>query len=379
MNRPPRNGADVVLTIDRAIQHFTERALDRAVQSTKARSGTALVLEPETGRLLALAVSPPFDPNRTPRRRPEDWRLHGITTVTEPGSTFKIVTMAAYLEARGGSPKDTFDCRKGRFRVAGRRIRDVHPYSVLSVARIFEVSSNICTIQIAQKVGVRNLHRYIRRLGFGATTRSGLPSESPGLIRPLKRWTPASIAAVPIGQEVSATALQVALAYGAIANGGYLMRPRVIREIRDGGETLRVFAPKIARRALRPRTARILKSMLTGVVLRGTGKAAKPRGHSAAGKTGTAQQIDPATREYSKDRFVASFVGFTPVSDPHVVIYVSIDRPQTRPFGGVVAAPVFREIAEKTLRYLRVPSEKTPLIRAAAKGRINQPNGRHRV
>ncbi|MFQ5692624.1 MAG: peptidoglycan D,D-transpeptidase FtsI family protein, partial [Nitrospinota bacterium] len=283
----------------------------------------------------------------------------------EPGSTFKIVTMAAYLEARGGSPKDTFDCKQGRYRVAGRTLRDARPHGVLSVTRTLEVSSNICTVQIAQAVGARNLYRYIRLLGFGTSTRSGLPAEPAGLVRPPEKWTHASIAAVPIGQEVSATALQVALAYGAIANGGYLMRPRIVREIRDGDEVVRVFAPKIVRRALRPTTARALKRMLAGVVRRGTGRAAKPRGYSAAGKTGTAQQIDPATRAYADDRYVASFVGFAPVERPRVVIFVSIDYPKTRRQGGAVAAPVFREIAEKTLRYLRVPSDETPLIRAA--------------
>ncbi|MFQ5912721.1 MAG: peptidoglycan D,D-transpeptidase FtsI family protein [Nitrospinota bacterium] len=367
LQRPPRKGADVVLTIDEAVQHFSEIALDRAVKSARARGGTALVLEPETGRVLALAVSPPFDPNRDRRKRPEGRRLEGITTVFEPGSTFKIATMAAYLEGRGHSARDTFDCKNGRFRVAGRRIRDVHPYGVLRVARVLEVSSNICTVQIAQAVGNRTLYRYIRRLGFGASTGSGLPAESAGLVRPPKQWTRSSIAAVPIGQEVSVTALQMALAYGAIANGGYLMRPRVVREIRVGRDALRVFAPKIVRRALRPATARTLKRMLTGVIERGTGKAAKPRGYSAGGKTGTAQQVDPATGAYG-DRYVASFVGFAPAGHPRVVIFVSIDQPQTQNFGGVVAAPVFREIAEKTLRYLRVPSDETPQIRAARPG-----------
>jgi cell division protein FtsI (penicillin-binding protein 3) len=171
---------------------------------------------------------------------------------------------------------------------------------------------------------------------------------------------------VPIGQEISVTALQMALAYGAVANGGYLMRPRVIREIRDGDDVVRVFAPKIVRRALRSKTVRTLKKMLAGVVQRGTGKAAKPRGYSAAGKTGTAQQVDPKTQTYSQDRFVASFVGFSPVENPRVVIFVSIDHPKTQTYGGIVAAPVFREIAEKSLRYLRVPPDEPPSIRATA-------------
>ena len=365
LRHPPRKGADVVLTIDEAVQHFAETALGRAVESARARSGTALVLEPETGRVLALAVSPPFNPNRFRTHPPGIRGIPQITTVFEPGSTFKIVTMAAYLETRGGSPADTFDCRKGRFRVAGRKIRDARPYGVLTVARTLEVSSNICTIRIAQRVGASNLHRAIRLLGFGASTRSGLPAESPGLVRPVKQWTRSSIGAVPLGQEVSVTALQVALAYGAVANGGYLMRPRVVREIRDRGASLRVFAPKIVRRAMSARTARALRKMLAGVVRRGTGRAAKPRGYSAAGKTGTAQQIDPVTRAYSKDRHIASFVGFTPAERPRVVIFVSIDHPKTRISGGAVAAPVFREIAEKTLRYLRVPPRWAPRIRAA--------------
>ncbi len=366
LQRPPRKGADVVLTIDEAVQHFAETALGRAVESTRARSGTALVLEPETGRVLALAVSPPFNPNRFRTDSPGMRGIPGITTVFEPGSTFKIATMAAYLETRGGSPTDTFDCRKSRFRVAGRKIRDARPHGVLTVARILEVSSNICTIRIAQRVGAANLHRTIRLLGFGASTRSGLPAESPGLIRPVRQWTRSSIGAAPLGQEVSVTALQVALAYGAVANGGYLMRPRIVREIRDQGASLRVFAPKIVRRAMSARTARTLRKMLTGVVQRGTGRAAKPRGYSAAGKTGTAQQIDPATRAYSEDRYVASFVGFTPAERPKVVIFVSIDHPKTRISGGAVAAPVFREIAEKTLRYLRVPPRGARRIRASS-------------
>ncbi|MBI2880291.1 MAG: penicillin-binding protein 2 [Candidatus Tectomicrobia bacterium] len=368
LGRPPRKGADVVLTLDEAIQHFAESALDRAVASSRARGGTALVLEPETGRVLALAVSPPFDPNQYLQRAPEDWRLNGVTTVFEPGSTFKLVTMAAYIEAARGAPGDTFDCRKGRSQLAGRRVRDVHPYGVLSVAQVFAVSSNICTIQIAQAVGERALHRYIQLLGFGDSTRSRLPAEPTGLVRPPEKWTSGSIVAVPIGQEVSVTALQMALAYGAVANGGYLMRPRLVREIRDGDEVVRVFAPKIRRRVLQPRTARILKEMLAGVVQRGTGKAAKPRGYSAAGKTGTAQQVDPATGTYSEDHYVASFVGFAPVETPRVVIFVSIDYPRTHTYGGVVAAPVFREIAGRTLRYLRVPPDEKPPLRAARQG-----------
>ncbi len=368
LQQPPRRGSDLVLTIDEAVQYFAESALDRALEKTRAKSGTALVLEPDTGRILALAASPGFNPNRF-RNAPSGSRgIPGITTVFEPGSTFKLVTMAAYLERRGTSPRDRFDCRKGRYRIGGRTVRDVHPYGKLSVARVLQVSSNICTIQIAEKMGPERLYRTIRRFGFGVSTRSGLPSESPGLVRKTKDWTRGSIAAVPIGQEVAATVLQVAMAYAAVANGGYLMRPRIVRLIRDQGQAVRVFAPKIVRRVLSARTARTLKRMLAGVVEHGTGKAARPRGYSAAGKTGTAQQIDPATRAYSKERFVASFVGFAPVERPRVVIFVSIDHPKTHTYGGVIAAPVFREIAEKTLRYLRIPPSGEPQLRTSGPG-----------
>lgn len=365
IQKPPRRGLDLILTIDEAIQYFAESALNRATQKAKAKSGIAIVLEPDTGRILALAASPGFNPNQFRNTPGQGSGIPGITTAFEPGSTFKLITMAAYLEQNGTSLRDWFDCKKGRYRIAGRTIHDVHPHSKLTVKQAFQFSSNICTIRIAETIGPINLYSTIRRFGFGVPTRSGLPSESPGLVRKTRDWTRGSIAAVPIGQEVSVNALQVTVAYAAVANGGYLMRPRIVRGIQDRGQTVRIFAPKIVRRALSAQTAQKLKRMLAGVVEHGTGKAARLRGYSSAGKTGTAQQIDPVTRTYSKERFVASFVGFVPVEHPRIVIFVSIDHPKTNTYGGVVAAPVFREIAERTLRYLRIPPSGEPQIQAS--------------
>ncbi len=361
---PGLSGSDVVLAMDESIQHIAERALANGVERAGAASGIVIVMEPETGNILALAEVPSFDPNQFRLYGPGASRIRSAADVYEPGSTFKVVTAAAYLEGRGGHADDTFYGEGGRWPFAGRVIRDLHPHDDLTVRQILEQSSNIGAVKMAQEVGPDLLDRYIRAFGFGERSKSGLPGESPGILRPPRAWTRASMAALPIGHEVAVTPLQLVAAYGAIANGGYLMRPRVVKSIERDGRTIRVFAPKIVRRALGPEVAETLREALRGVVERGTGKKAKPADYTAGGKTGTAQQVDPATGTYENGRYVASFVGFSPAERPRVVILVTIDSPKENIYGGSVAAPIFREIAGRTLRYLRVPRDEALVLRS---------------
>lgn len=352
---PGVRGSDVVLALDESVQHIAEKALAKGVLSAGAASGTATVMEVETGEVLALAEFPPFDPNQFPTYGPEASRVRSAADAYEPGSTFKVVTAAAYLEGKGGRPEDTFYCEGGRWLFLGRVIQDVRPYGNLTVREILEHSSNIGIIKMAQEVGPALLERYIQALGFGERSGSGLSGESAGIVRPLKAWTRASMVALPMGQEIAVTPLQLVSAYAAVANGGYLMLPRVVKSIERNGGAVRVFPPKIVRRALGPEVAETLREILRGAVERGTGKKAAPLGYTAGGKTGTAQQVDPSTGSYRNGRYVASFVGFAPAERPRVVILVTVDSPRGDIYGGSVAAPIFREIAGRTLLYLRVP------------------------
>jgi cell division protein FtsI (penicillin-binding protein 3) len=349
-----REGESIVLTIDRNVQHVTERVLSEAVRRERAKSGTAVVLDPRTGEILALANSPSFDPNEA-ARIPDHARVNqALQYVYEPGSTFKVVAYSAAVEERLARPDDTIDCQMGSITIFGRTIRDTHAYGTLTVTEALAKSSNVAAIKLGMRVGNERMYDYIRRFGFGEKTGVELNGETRGILRPPSRWQKSSIGSIAIGQEIGATPVQVASAFGAIANDGLRVAPHLVREVRDAhGRTVRRTEPKAAR-VVSAETARAVRTMLESVTVKGTAKAARLEGYTAAGKTGTAQKIDPKTRAYSKTKYVASFVGFAPVERPAAVIIVVLDEPSGSYYGGTVAAPVFREIAEQVLPYLDV-------------------------
>ena len=358
--RLPEPGRDLVLTIDEVIQHIADKELDRGVVDSKARGGVCIVMQPQSGAILALSVRTAgrgrgaFNPNDPQQFRPDEWRNRAVTDVYEPGSVFKAITAAAALEERVVRPQEQFDCSAGCIQVADRVIKDAHRNGVLTFTDVIAESSNVGTIKVAQRLGKARLAKYIDAFGFGRRTGVDLPGEIPGISRDHRLWSGVSIATISIGQEVGVTPIQMAAAYSAIANGGTLMRPYVVAEVRgrrdrEGSRTEPVAAGRVAS----PETCAILQQILQKAVENGTGQKAKPSGYTAAGKTGTAQKIDPRTGRYSKDDYVSSFVGFTPAGAPKLVILVMLDSPVGVVWGGSVAAPVFRAVAEQGLAYLQ--------------------------
>ena len=347
-------GQTVVLTIDQTIQYRTEQALSAAVDRAHAKSGTAIVMDPRTGEILALANAPTFDPNQPVANSAEARANGALQSIYEPGSTFKIVAYSAAIEKGLVKPDDKIDCQMGSITVAGRLIHDGHPYGIVTVADALAKSSNVGAIKLGLMVGNESMYEYMKRLGFGSRTGVDLAGESPGILRALNRWQPSSIGSLAIGQEVGVTPLQMATAYSVLANGGTLIKPHLLRELRAPDGSVLFQAKPETRPALKPETTEALRGMFEGVTLHGTAKKAQLDGYSAAGKTGTAQKVDPRTHAYSATRFIGSFVGFAPVKNPAVVIIVVIDEPLGSYHGGDVAAPVFREIAEQILPELGV-------------------------
>ncbi len=342
-------GQNVILTIDQMVQFRAEQALTAAVEQSRAKSGTAIVLDPRTGEILALANAPTFDPNSPGAAKSETRINQALEYDYEPGSTFKIVAYSAAIEKGLVKPDDKIDCQMGSITVAKRVIHDHHPFGVLTVAEALAKSSNVGAIKLALKVGDSSMYDFIKLYGFGARTGVELPGETAGLVRPLSRWQQSSIGSIAMGQEIAVTPLQVAAAFATVANGGVRVAPHLVREIRAANGAT-VYRPNPEqRRVISTDTASALKGMLEGVTLNGTARKAQLDGYTAAGKTGTAQKIDPRTRGYSATKYVASFVGFAPVQNPEVVIIVVIDEPAGSHHGGDVAAPVFREIAEQIL------------------------------
>ncbi len=351
---PSNPGQTIVLTIDLSVQFRTEQALTNAVEKARAKSGSAIVIDPRNGEILAMATVPTFDPNNVgaaPAISRSNWALQNIY---EPGSTFKIVPFSAALEKGLGKPDDRIDCQMGSITVAKRVIRDHTAFGTLTLTEALEKSSNVAAIKLGLRVGDQAMHEYITRFGFGSKTGVELPGETAGLLRPVKRWQPSSIGSIAIGQEIGVTPLQMAAAFGTLANDGVRVSPHLVREIRTSSGVSVYRANPEHRTVVSEKTATALRGMLEGVTLNGTAKQAQLDGYSAAGKTGTAQKIDPKTRAYSRTKHVASFVGFAPVNNPAVVIVVVIDEPSGAYHGGDVAAPIFREIAEQILPDLGV-------------------------
>jgi len=347
-------GQTVVLTIDQSIQYQAEQALQAAVERSHAKSGTVIVLDPRSGEILALANAPTFDPNRVADAKPETRSNWALQNIYEPGSTFKVVAFSAALEKKLVRVDDHIDCQMGAITVAGRLVHDHKPFGTLTIAEALAKSSNVAAIKLGMRVGDPAMYDYIRRFGFGSKTGIELPGETNGILRKVERWQPSSIGSIAIGQEVGVTPVQMVAAFGALANDGVRIAPHLIREVRDAGGNVIYRAQPEQRRVISAETAIALRGMLEGVTLNGTAKKAQLDGYSAAGKTGTAQKIDPRTKSYSSTKFVGSFVGFAPVSNPQIVIIVVMDEPAGAYHGGDVAAPVFREVAEQVLPTLGV-------------------------
>ena len=349
-------GASVTLTIDETIQYIAEKELERAIGETHANNGTVVIQDPSSGELLAVAVRPTFDPNNA-GSFPDETRMNrAVTAAYEPGSTFKVITMTGAIENGAARPTDLVDCQMGSILVAGRLIHDWHPFGILSVEDVLAHSSDVGSIKIALRLGAPKFYETIRSFGIGQSTGIELPGENRGLLRPVENWTASSIGSIAIGQEVSVTPVQIASAFSALANGGTLYRPRIVREV-HGGTT------SYSRPAVQPeqvtdaKTAATVRGMMETVILEGTGKPAQLDGWTAAGKSGTAQKIDLKTGRYSPDQYNSSFIGFAPVNEPAVTIVVVLDSPVGAHHGGEVGGPVFKRIAEQVLAYLNVPHD----------------------
>jgi len=356
--KPSTEGNAIVLTLDEAIQHTAERELDRAMAETGSLAGTVVVLSPRSGEILAMANRPTFNPNRFAASPSSHWQNRVVAGAYEPGSIFKVVTAAAALQEKVVDPDEVLDCGGGGIEVAGTHINDHAVFHQLSFRDVIAKSSDIGVIRVAQRLGRDNFNRYVRDFGFGSPTGIELPGESPGLLRPLPKWSALSLASLSFGQELGVTALQMTMAVGALANGGYLMKPLIVRQIEDADRrVVKRMQPVAVRRVLEPETLDTLNELLEGVVKHGTGRRAAIPGYSVAGKTGTAQKID-ATGHYSMVDHVASFVGYVPSRRPALVVLVSLDSPKgPANQGGDVAAPVFARVAEQALRLLAVPPD----------------------
>ena len=367
-DKTPEAGSSVVLTIDENIQYIAEKELAAAIADTHAKAGTVVVQDPSNGEILAMASWPTFNPNAVGGSAPEARMNRAVGALYEPGSVFKIVTLSAAIDQGITTPDEVVDCQMGAIYIAGHRIRDHHPFGLLTVSEILAHSSDVGAIKIGLRLGAPKLYDYIRAYGFGSPSGIDLPGENRGLLRRLDNWTPISIGAVSMGQEVGVTPVQMITAVSAIANGGLLYRPHVVLALRKGSEQITASEPE-PRRVVRVTTAATLRAMLEGVVLRGTGKLAQLDGYTTAGKTGTAQKIDPATGRYSATQLIASFVGFAPINNPAVTVLVQLDSPVGAHEGGAVAAPAFRHIAEQVLAYRNVPHDiplSTRTMRASA-------------
>ncbi|PYU27784.1 MAG: penicillin-binding protein [Acidobacteria bacterium] len=355
-DKTPEAGSSVILTIDENIQFIAEKELATAIEETRAKAGTVLVEDPANGEVLAMASWPKFNPNAPAGSPPETRMNRAVGALYEPGSVFKIVTLSAAIDQGITTPDEVVDCQMGAIYIAGHRIRDHKAYGLLTVSQILAHSSDVGAIKVGLRLGAPKFYEYIRAYGFGEPTGIDLPGENRGLLRRVENWTPVSVGSISMGQEVGVTPLQMINAVSAIANGGLLYRPHVVLALRRASQVEQ--EPQVApRRVVREATAATMRAMLEGVVLNGTGTKAQLDGYTSAGKTGTAQKIDPATGRYSATQMIASFVGFAPINNPAVTILVQLDSPVGLHEGGSVAAPVFRRIAQQVLPYLNVPHD----------------------
>lgn len=364
----PRAGLSAVLTLDGGIQHIVEDELGAAAAKHTPVSISCIVVRPRTGEIVAMATLPNFDPNAPGEALPEARRNRVITDMAEPGSTFKVMVIAAALHEGVVTLNDTFDCENGRFIFAGRPLHDDHPFDVLSVERIISKSSNIGAAKIGILLGKERLYRYIHEFGFGERTGILLPGEARGILHKVPRWSGLSISRIPMGHEIACTPLQMVMAMAAVANEGVLMRPMIVdRLVDDTGATVVKYYPEALRRVVSAQASTtMVRALKTAVSTNGTGLKATLAYYTAAGKTGTAQKI--VDGRYVRNKHYSSFIGFFPADNPELCISVVLDEPRKGYYGGETAAPIFQRIAERAANYLAIPPEKTPTANLAASG-----------
>jgi cell division protein FtsI (penicillin-binding protein 3) len=355
----PDPGDNLVLTVDKNIQYIAEKELDQAIHDTQAIAGTVIVENPHTGEILALANRPTFNPNLRKQITPGALTNRAVSYVYEPGSTFKLVTISAALEEKVTNPDEVFDCQMGAIVYNGMRIRDSKPHGLLPVWGVLAESSDVGAIKIALRLGEDRFYKYIRAYGFGQQTGIELPGETRGLTKPVSRWSKVSIAAISMGQEIGISPMQLAGLISTFANDGVWVAPRIVAgTVQPKGTPQTVaFHPGASHRVISSFTAAEMRSMMQKVVLEGTGRKAILEGYSSAGKTGTAQKVDPATGVYSKTKYIGSFAGFAPVNNPQIVVAVILDSAVGLHQGGQISAPVFRRISQQVLEYLHVPHD----------------------
>jgi cell division protein FtsI (penicillin-binding protein 3) len=356
IEQPAAPGANLVTTIDENIQYILEKEVAAAAAATRAKGISIIAMSPSTGEILGLANYPTFNPNQYAKYPAQAWIDRAVSQTYEPGSTFKIVTAASAIEEGVATPNDVIDCQMGSIVVFGRLIHDHEPYGLLTVKQIIEKSSDVGAIKLGLRLGNERFADYIERMGFGKPTNVDLPGEEHGLFKPASRWTKSSIGSIAMGQEVGVTPLQIVRMVSVIANGGLLYQPYIVKRVEHPQNGVLSETMPRGERVISTDTAAKLQDMLEVVVTEGTATAGKLDGYTAAGKTGTAQKIDE-TGHYSKTKFVASFAGFAPASNPVVAIIVMIDEPMGGHQGGQVAAPVFKKVAEPILRYMSVPPD----------------------
>jgi cell division protein FtsI (penicillin-binding protein 3)/stage V sporulation protein D (sporulation-specific penicillin-binding protein) len=362
----PRHGHSIELTIDMGLQSIVEAELESACAELKPAMAVAVLADPKTGEILAMANRPSFDPNQMDEIQPEAMKNRAIMDVVEPGSTFKIVVSAGALNERVVNQKTQIFCENGRFFYGGRTLKDHHGYGSMSVRDIIVKSSNIGCAKMALMMGEDKFYEYVRGFGFGERSGIDLPGEVPGLLSPPHRWDKLTITRMPMGHSIAVTPLQMTMAMSVIANGGRLMKPRIVKTIRDAdGNEVQKFEPEVVRQVVPEDTARFVSAALAGVTgVGGTAKLANVPGFDVAGKTGTAQKVDPKGG-YTPGKYVVSFVGYMPVEDPAFVCLVMVDDAKIPPglnYGGLVAAPIFARIGEKAARYMNL----VPSLRADA-------------
>ncbi|MCA9587727.1 MAG: transpeptidase family protein [Myxococcales bacterium] len=364
-------GHDVQLALDEGIQHVAERELAAAQKTYETKGASLVVVDPATGEILALASTPGYNPNDYKEFEPDVRRDRAVTDRFEPGSVMKAFTVATALAAGTLKPTEKIFCEKGSFEIGNVTIHDTHPHEWLTPTQILAQSSNIGSLKIALNLGESGLYSGLRRFGFGETTGLPLPGEASGVLRPKGRpWVDVETANASFGQGVSVTTVQLAIAMSAIANGGKLMEPVLVKRITDtAGNVVREWPPRVRRQVVPPHVAKMVSEMLTAVVEDGgTGVEAAMDGYRVAGKTATAQKVDPATGKYSMDKYTASFVGFVPAERPRLVIAIVLDEPMIGRYGGDLAGPVFRRLAEASLRYLGVPPDHvSPKLKAVTR------------
>lgn len=373
----PHESLGVRLTLDTFVQNLCETELEKAVLQYRAAGGEAVVLDAQTSEVLAMANWPYFDPNLCDKKNPNSWRNRSITDSFEPGSTFKVFLMSAALEEGVVKEKDRIFCENGKCWLAGHLINDTHSYGWLTIPEVIKYSSNIGASKVALQMGSERYHRYMQAFGFGLPTGICLPGEVKGLLRPYKRWRPIDLATSGFGQSMGVTTMQLTMAVSCIANGGEYAPPLIVKELLDAsGQPVNRFRSKPVRRAIQQKTATTICDMMRSVTEEGgTGVRAAPEGFTAAGKTGTAQVLDSQTRRYASNKYTSIFTGFIPAEKPRLVITVVVHEPHGSNYGGIVAAPVFRNIAAKALPYLGVlpspaktgPAQGTHMVKAPSK------------